>query len=732
MVIDPKWHVVEAEFNPARMGHYESVFTLGNGYLGTRGVFEELYRQRTPGTFVAGLFDKAHHNEVTELPNIPDWIEVSILLDGEELDLTQGKVVAYQRVLNLKEGVLTRTVTWESPKGKRTALKFSRFASLANVHLLGLSIEVTPENWDGSIEFRSALNGQVTNSGTQHFTSLEHSTYAERGIYLFQETVQSKHQVALAANHVVHGELTDESFKNAHRRITYNAVMAGKQGEVARLDKLATIYTTRDRDLPPATNVLHHTLAESTREARRSLEEHLAEHKAVWAERWEMADVELGAQDDFDQLAVRFSIFHLIQMTAWNDPTVSVAAKGLSGEGYKGHVFWDTEIFIMPFFLYTFPNVARSLLSYRYHTLPGALKNARENGYSGAQFAWESADTGEETTPEVGGIDPVTRKPIPILCGKQEHHISVDVPYGIWNYYRATGDREFLLNEGAEILLLTARFWASRVTYNAAEDCFEIEEVIGPDEYKEGIDNNYYTNALVQWHLRKTAKLVEMLKEDSKEDLLTRLGVTEGELADWQEIADKIKLPREGALLHQFEGFMDLKELDVLKYRDTPGLLQRHHGWEEINQSQVIKQADVVMLLYLLRDHFTKEEKRVNWDFYEPKTMHDSSLSAAIHSIVANDVDLAEEAYAYFKKASRIDLADNMGNTNAGLHSASMGGLWQAVVHGFGGVRVKDGELVVEPKLPQAWDSLSFKVSFQGRRFHVSINRDGHTVTPLD
>ena len=188
MVIDPKWHVVEAEFNPARMGHYESVFTLGNGYLGTRGVFEELYRQRTPGTFVAGLFDKAHHNEVTELPNIPDWIEVSILLDGEELDLTQGKVVAYQRVLNLKEGVLTRTVTWESPKGKRTALKFIRFASLSNVHLLGLSIEVTPENWDGSIEFRSALNGQVTNSGTQHFTSLEHSTYAER------ESISSKKQ----------------------------------------------------------------------------------------------------------------------------------------------------------------------------------------------------------------------------------------------------------------------------------------------------------------------------------------------------------------------------------------------------------------------------------------------------------------------------------------------------------------------------------------------------------
>ncbi|MGI6149127.1 MAG: glycoside hydrolase family 65 protein [Firmicutes bacterium] len=733
MTLDPRWHVVEEKFDPKKMGHYESVFTLGNGYLGTRGVFEELYRERTPGTFVAGLFDQAHPNEVTELPNLPDWVEVSILLNGEELDLTQGQVLQYRRVLDLKGGVLTREVVWESPQGRRTALRFRRFVSLANVHLVGISIAVTPENYDGPIEFRSALNGQVTNSGTQHFTSIEHSTYAHRGIYLLQETVQSKQQVVVAANHVVHGVLLDESFKNAHRRIVYNAVLSGKRGQTVGIDKLTTIYTSRDQDLPRAVNLLHHALAASSRQTQQGFDQHLEVHQQVWEQRWQWADIEIVSDDHFDQLVVRFAVFHLIQMTPWNDPRVSVAAKGLSGEGYKGHVFWDTEIFILPFFLYSFPQVAKNLLTYRYLTLPGAITNAAQNGYSGAMFAWESADTGEETTPEVGGIDPVTRKPIPILCGKQEHHISVDIPYAIWNYYQVTGDRDFLLKEGAEILLLTARFWASRVSYNPDRDWYEIKEVIGPDEYKEGIDNNYYTNALVQWHLKKTAELVKLLKESpAGQCVLLKLGVTEGELQDWQVIAAKIRLPREGELLHQFEGFMELQEIDVLKYRDVPGLLQKAYGWEEINRSQVLKQADVVMLLYLLGDEFTLAEKRVNWDFYEPKTMHDSSLSAAIHSIVANDIDLAEEAYAYFQKAARIDLTNSMGNTHAGLHAASLGGCWQAVVHGFGGVRVKSGELSVTPKLPKAWHSLRFKLAFQGKRLQVSIRRDGYEVTTVD
>lgn len=729
MAFDPRWDLVEANFSK-NTGHYESLFTLANGYLGTRGATEEAYRDRTPGTYLAGLFDAAPR-EVTELPNLPDWLSLEITICGERFDLTQGEILDYYRVLRLREGTLERFVRWQSPQGRISTLRFFRFVSIHDHHLAGLRVAVTPENYSGPIRALSRLDGQVTNSGTQHCAPVEASTFGERGIYLVSETYEHKYLVVQAASHHVQGHVLGEGYLNGPRRIDFWVEFQAEQGEAAGLDKLVTTYSSRDlefKDLQKSQEqLLAAALNANLRAQKRGLAQALEEHKRAWEKRWERADLSL-AGPDFDQLALRFALFHLMQMASWHDYRVSVAAKGLSGEGYRGHVFWDTEIFIQPFFLHVFPEVAKLQLRYRHHTLPGALRKAKENGYEGAMFPWESADTGDETTPKVGAIDFETKKPIPILTGIYQQHITADIAYAIARYLEVTGDRRFLEQYGAEVVLLGARFWASRVEYNAGEDCYELKDIMGPDEYKERVDNNYYTNLLVQKHLLFAKELLEKL---ACRELVERWGFSQAEAELWEEIAQKIRLPRRGELLEQFTGFLELKEIDVLQYRETPGELQKVYSWREINESQVLKQADVIMLLHLLPGEFTPAEKRVNWEFYEPKTMHDSSLSAAIHSAVASDLGLKAEAYRYFQKASRIDLSDGLQNSAHGLHAASLGGLWQAAVHGFAGVRVENQVLKINPRLPEAWSELRFKLQVGDALLELLITPEDVTITYL-
>lgn len=729
MKFDSRWDLVEAKLS-TNAGHYESLFTLANGYMGTRGATEEAYRERTPGTYLAGLFDAAPR-EVTELPNLPDWLSLELMLGGERFDLTTGELLDYYRVLHLQKGTLERYVRWRSPEGRVTALRFSRFVSVADHHLAGIRCEINPENYSGPIRLVSRLDGQVTNSGTQHCAPVEASVFAERSIYMISETYQHKHLVVQCAGHRVVGPVLREGYVNGQRRIDYWVELPAEAGRSLVLEKLVTTYSSRDLELEDTQRSQEMLLAVAAANNRRAQERGfspaLEEHVAAWQRRWEQADITISGPD-FDQLALRFALFHLMQMASWHDHRVSIAAKGLSGEGYRGHVFWDTEIFIQPFFLHVFPELARLQLRYRHHTLPGALRKAKENGYDGAMYPWESADTGDETTPKVGAIDFATKKPIPILTGQYQQHITADIAYAVARYLQVTGDREFLEQCGAEIVLLGARFWASRVAYNSEQDCYEIKAVMGPDEYKEIVDNNYYTNMLVQKHLLFAQ---EILEELAPSELLDKWGFSPDEGEQWAEIARKLRLPRQGELLEQFDGFFKLKEIDVLKYRDTPGELQKLYSWREINEAQVLKQADVVMLLHMFPGEFTPGEKQANWEFYEPRTMHDSSLSAAIHSAVASDMGLTAEAYRYFEKASRIDLGDGLQNSAHGLHAASLGGLWQAAVHGFAGARIEDGTLHVNPRLPEVWSEMRFRLQVRDLLVEVHISRQQVSITPV-
>jgi len=726
---DETWIIREDGFKADQMQYYETIFTLGNGYLGTRGTLDENYRLRKAGSYLAGLFNQAT-NEVTELPNIPDWVGIEVELAGERFDLEKGKLLTYQRTLDLAHGILSREVRWQSPQGRITKLSYQRFVSMHDRHLMGTRVVITPENYAARIKVVSLLNGQVTNEGTQHFTALEECTFGERGIYLLAETNQSQHLLVAAAAHQVDGRLIKENFYNRRRLIGYEVIMAGETGQSITFEKLVTIYTSRDLEEPrdPRLEQIGKVKAvafeKSQKAATDGFDYHLAAHTGAWAALWARADLEVEG-DDFAQLAIRFAIFHLLQMAPRHDYRVSIAAKGLTGEGYRGHVFWDTEIFMLPFFIYTFPEVARNLLLYRYHTLPGALKKARENGYEGAMFAWESADTGEETTPKFGGLDLKTRKPVRIWCGELEQHISADIPYAVWHYYQISGDREFLTDYGAEIICQTARFWASRAEYSPENDCYEITKVMGPDEYSEFVDNNYFTNAMAQWTLRKGIEVFELLQQAGKaQDLEAKIGLKKEELATWRLVAAKMYLPRINTqVLLQFNGFLQQKEVDLLAYQHNPEDFFRDFSWEEITNLQVSKQADVIMLLYLLADQYTREEKIANWDFYEPKTLHHSSLSPAIHSLVATEIGRKQEAYRYFKAAAEIDLNDKLRNSDAGLHAATQGGIWQAVIKGFGGIRLSEGRLWLCPSLPEHWDKLKFKIIYRSVPLKVEITK---------
>lgn len=721
MRIDPRWDLVEAEFGK-NCGHYESLFALGNGYLGTRGATEENYRLRTPGTYLAGLFDQ-RPPEVTELANLPDWLSVELALGGERFDLTSGEILDYRRVLQLYKGTLTREVLWRSPQGRLTRLIFKRFVSLENRHLSGLKVELFPKNYAGPISITSRLDGQVTNSGTQHFAPLEQSTCGKRGIYLVNESYQRRYLVVQSAAHNVRGKILQEGFATGPRRVEYWAELEAEKGASCALEKLVATFSSNDLEFAEfgiaKTTLVEGATQESLAQGKLGFDHLQGLHSQVWQRLWSQADLLLTGPD-FDQLALRFAIFHLIQMAPEGDYRAGLAAKGLTGEGYRGHVFWDAEIFMLPFFVHLFPKLARNQLRYRHHTLPGAMRKAKLNGYAGAMYAWESADSGDEATPSVGGIDFQAKKPMPILCGELEQHITADIAYAVAHYLQVTEDKEFLTRYGAEIVLLGARFWASRVDYNGPEDCYEIKGVIGPDEYKENVDNNYYTNALVQKHLEYAARIFQEL---GPLPALRRWGFSAAEAERWLFIASKIKLPRRGNLLLQFAGFLQLEEIEVLKYRDTPGLLQQTYSWPQINAAQVLKQADVLMLLHLFSQDYSAEEKRVNWDFYEPKTMHDSSLSAAIHSAVASDLGSWEAAYAYFQKASRLDLQDGLGNSAHGLHAASLGGLWQAAVYGFAGIRVQGAALSCLPRLPKQWAALEFKLQFKGAWLNFRLTR---------
>jgi beta-phosphoglucomutase len=720
------WQGAEPGLDPARQHHWETVLTIGNGYLGTRGSFEERYPDDKPATLVHGLWDAAPV-VYTELANAFDWTALDLWIDGQPFRLDHGQVSAYSRFLDLRRGELHRTLRWTPPGGPLVELRFTRFASLADPHALGVRLELTPLAQTGVTgvpsRARARLDGHVENDGLLHWRRFDQGQTGD-GVYLTALTRSSDKRLALAMN--VQSNLPTAALAYddcpADPGLSLAAELA--QNQTVVVDKLVSIYTDRDTADPVAAAL--DGVAGLAQQGFPALQ---MANQAAWADFWRQCDVVIEG-DDEAQLAVRHSLFQLRIAAPAQDERVSIGARSLSGFGYRGHVFWDTEIFVLPFFTFTQPALARNLLLYRWHTLAGARRKASAGGFTGAQFAWESAETGDEVTPRwVPG--PQGEELVRIWPGDIELHISSDVAYAIWQYWQVTGDDDFMVHYGAQILLETARFWESRVEPNKpARGLYSISDVIGPDEYHDHVDNNAFTNGMVRWHLRTAAAVLTWLAQhDPPQAVVLRqaLDLTEPRLAHWQEIAEGLLLRRDpqSGLIEQFDGFFNLKEVDWANYAGRTQSMQAILGIEGANQHQVIKQPDVLMLLLLLRDEYSKADLQTNWDYYSPRTDHTygSSLGPAFHAWAACELGQPDRAYEHFMRAARADIGDVRGNARDGIHIASAGGLWQALAFGFAGLRLTASGYTVQPRLPAHWRRLAFGFTLRGQHYEVDLQQ---------
>jgi len=707
----------------------------GNGYMGMRAVAEEQQLNEKRDMFVSGTFD-AFPNEVTELPNLPDLLNMEIQIDGEPVQLQTAHVDNYHKYLNMQNGELVRTFDLLI-NNKRVNLKYSRFVSMKDKHLFVSKVEIISNESGLNIKVRSGIDGQQANSATQHLMEGTKRLYSGKFIQMGSETQQSHIKFIFNVMNKLYVDevLLEEkpTMKMGRRQIFGNYEVDVQPSQKFTLVKYANVYTSIDKD---ATD----DLAESSVEALKydslcNYNELLQKSTRVWNhDVWQRSCVKIDAEDEKPQVAINFARYQLAINTP-NDDRMSIGAKGITGEGYKGHSFWDTEIFMMPYYIFTMPDIAKNLLTYRYLGLEGAHKKAHSNHFQGAQFPWEAADpTDGETAPLWGSADIVTGKPMKIWSGFIEQHITSDVVIAVMEYLNATDDQGFAQKMGYEIILDAAKFWSSRLEYNQAQDDYEIRDVIGPDEYKEHVDNNAYTNYTAQWCIQKAIKVYNFIKEEDP-DLYVRLNDKldlEKTYQAWIEQVNKIYLPQPNAegVIPEDDEYLSKKKIDVSKFRLNNQIsnIFKVYNLSQVDEMQVTKQADVLLLIYLFENMFSDEVKRSNWDYYEPKTTHDSSLSLSTHSILANDLGLDEVAYKFYEMSCETDLGIYPGKAAQGLHMAACGGLWNMTVEGFGGARIDNGKLRIEPHLPATWKSLKYQINWHGSLVQVSADHENLIV----
>ncbi|MCD4684739.1 MAG: glycoside hydrolase family 65 protein [Anaerolineae bacterium] len=722
------WHVVEANFFLEKQHHSETILTVGNGYLGTRGTFAEGYPGELPATLIHGVFNHHPDDLVPDLVNAPAWFAVTITVDGHTFRLDQGAVLGFRQVLNMKTGVLRREVLWQSPAEHVVRLTFERFASMDDQHLLAQRITITALEPVAHLICSAHLDDArarnmifVPDEGVKlvlHWATVQTEADGARA-WWDAKTAQSSYGVRFGQYVSLDADVVLEPVGGTSPGSRFETGLG--VGESVALTRLVAVATSRDTDDLPA--FVAQKLDHADTQGYDALK---AAHEAAWRAIWDDMDIVIEG-DEYAQRAIRFTTYHITIAAPHHDERVSIGAKTLSGSGYKGHVFWDTELFVLPPFTITQPEVARALLMYRYHNLAGARAKAREAGYEGAMFPWESTDTGEETTPRWSYPDEHGNR-IRIWTGDNEQHISSDISYAVWQYWQWTGDDDFLRDYGAEIILDTAVFWTSRVEWNAEAERYELSQQIGPDEFHENVNNSVYTNRLVVWHLECAFAVLAWLAQhapDQARTLAGRLDLHDQRFARWRDIIEKMYIPRdeEREVYLQFDGFFEMDQIDVQAYEPRVKNMDVILGHERTQRTQVLKQADVIMLIALLGPALgTQEELIRNWDAYSPRTAHDSSLSAAIHAWVAARLGLIEVAYGFFMQSAGLDLENNKGNVRDGIHAAASGALWQAIVFGFAGLHLDaDGNWQVDPHLPPWWKSVSFSFYHRGERHRVTI-----------
>ncbi len=572
------WVVTEESFQALALGKCEAVMSLGNGYMGLRSAAEESYVGEKRNLFVNGTFNRFDEFEVSELPNAADVTALDIRIDGKRFTLEQGEVTEYSRSLNLRDAELVRSLIWSNEEGKQLQFTFRRFVSLDHLHLIGMKVEVKALSGAVKLSIASGIDAQLTNSGSQHFHEGEKRIYDKKYLELIQTTTESKVDFVIGTAHrlKLDGQEIEISpvMEIERRKVAVAYSVELQEGQTLSFEKISTVHTSRDQaymqeySLPV---MREHALNDLKSMYATGYDALFRNHAAAWARVWKEYGIMIESKNSFDLLALRFALYHLVVMTPAHDRRMGIGAKGLSGEGYKGHSFWDTEIFILPFYIYSNPRTARSLLEYRYLGLEGARRKAKENGYAGAMYPWEAAWPSDgEVTPVWGAVDIVTGEQTKIWSGFIEQHITSDIAYAVWHYFRATGDEDFMERYGYEMIFDTAIFWASRLEWDEAEGRYEINEVVGPDEYKEHVDNNAFTNYMAHFNIELALEYYSKLQEERPE-LFQRydelLNLQEARKV-WESKLDLIYLPQpnENKIIPQDDTYLQKEIIDLTPY----------------------------------------------------------------------------------------------------------------------------------------------------------------------
>lgn len=714
-------HIIETEFPKNNFNHKETVFTIGNGYFSSRGSFEEGYPGENPTTFVNGVFNDVPVYK-TELVNFPSWYALRINFEDELFDLNSGKILDYFRSLNLANGLLTRRVNWQSPQGRRATIQFERFMDMAHIHHAGLRFCIDDINFVGKVSIQAVIPGVVSNERYCHWLHIDQGRSGENSSFLELETMETGIRAGISqAVHIIADNEYKYEYWDAKWMPTQVYTMDLKPGDRIDGTKHSVIYTSREVEEP-----VTYAVEESASFLKSGFDHSLQAHNKIWINLWDDSNIIIDG-DDLADRALRFNLFQILIAAPRHDETVGIAAKTLSGYGYRGHVFWDTEIFILPFLIFTQPKIAKNLLMYRYHTLPEARAKAKAKGFQGAMFAWESAATGEEVTPRwVTGPDGDL---VRIWCGDIEQHITGDVVYAIKRYWQATCDDAFMKNYGAEIVFSAAQFYASRIEWLPETQSFHIRDVIGPDEYHEHVDDNAFTNLMAKWVLEYAEEVKDWIKTISHEkfsDLLNKLNLTEIEIDSWPEKASKITLRvRPDGVIEQFDGYFDLDFVEQKTLEPRGQSLQSFYGIKGVQKYQFIKQPDVAMALYLLRGWFDRNQISQNLAYYTPRTdlTHGSSLGPSIQATMLARYGDVEEAKTLFVSTLLTDLENKRGNTPDGIHAASAGAVWQVIIFGFAGLDITNAEPSVNPRLPQGWEGIRFNIHLKNRKIPFDINQ---------
>lgn len=718
--IDP-WKISTHTLDRENKRLMESLTSIGNGYMGMRGNFEETYSGDTlSGTYLAGIWfpDKTrvgwwkngYPDYFGKVINATNFIGVDIFIDNEALDLAKMDVANFYTELDMKQGLLTRSFTYETDKTSIN-FRFERFVSIVTKELALVKIDMEVTKGEPTVLLVSKIDGNVKNEDSNYEELFWNEL--DRGIsdeisHLTVETIPNPFQVPqYAVTTAMMHQATGTPVKTALNDVmlaTENFEYKLSAGDQVSLEKYAVVVTSRDIATTEQAAVASQLLQQASAQ---SFDQHLAEQTAAWKSRWDRSDVEIKGDPEAQQ-GIRFNIFQLFSTYYGEDDRLNVGPKGFTGEKYGGATYWDTEAYIIPMYLSVAePDVAKKLLKYRYNQLAGAFLNAERQGLKGALYPMVTF-TGVECHNEWE-------------ITFEEIHRNGAIAHAIYNYTNYTGDDSYLKGDGIKVLTSIARFWADRVHFSKRNNKYMIHGVTGPNEYENNINNNWYTNYLAAWVLRYTLANYDQANEDSKQELL----VTDAEKAQWQDIIDKMYYPedKELGVFVQHDTFLDkdLMTTDQLSPEDRP--LNQHWSWDKILRSCFIKQADVLQGMYFFGDEFTQEEKERNFDFYEPMTVHESSLSPSVHAILAAELGKEEKAVELYGRTARLDLDNYNNDTDDGLHITSMSGSWLAIVHGFARMRTFGEQLSFAPFCPESWEGYSFTINYRDRLVKVSVDQ---------